>query len=133
MADLFANFEVNKELRWPMILRLIGGSLVAHVLAIACLMYVPAFRDAFNLASLIADTNFVDKDYAQTDIGDDVQIVQLSGEKFHYPEGYFALDQQPVEFPPVAPPSFISQAPAIKLSTPEPSPSPSPDLTASPD
>jgi hypothetical protein len=132
MAELFKNFEVNDELRWPVILRLIGGSLVAHVLAIACLMYVPAFRDAFNLASLIADTNFVDKDYARTNIGDDVQIVELSGEKFHYPEGYFALDQQPQEFPPVAPPPFVSQAPAIKVSTPEPSPSPSPDLLASP-
>lgn len=132
MAELFKNFEINDELRWPVILRLIGGSLVAHVLAIACLMYVPAFRDAFNLASLIADTNFVDKDYARTNIGDDVQIVELSGEKFHYPEGYFALDQQPPEFPPVAPPTFVSQAPAIKVSTPEPSPSPSPDLSASP-
>ncbi|MBA2702885.1 MAG: hypothetical protein H0U60_03420, partial [Blastocatellia bacterium] len=64
MAELFADFEVNNELRWPIILRLLGGSLVAHVLGIACLMYVPAFRDAFNLANLIADTNFVDKPYA---------------------------------------------------------------------
>ncbi len=133
MPELFAHFEVNDELRWPIILRLIGGSLVAHVLAIACLMYVPAFRDAFNLASLIAGTNFVDKEYARTDIGDEVQIVQLTGEKFHYPEGYFALDQQqPTEFPSVAPPQFISQAPAIKVRTPEPSPSPLPDFTASP-
>jgi hypothetical protein len=132
MAQLFANFEVNDELRWPIILRLLGGSLVAHLLGIACLMYVPAFRDAFNLASLIADTNFVDKPYARTDIGDEVQIVELTGEKFHYPEGYFALDQQPQQFPPVAPPQFVSQAPAIKVSTPEPSPSPSPDFTASP-
>ena len=63
MAELFAHFEVDKELRWPVILRLLGGSLVAHLLLIACLMYVPAFRDALNLASLIADTNFVDKAY----------------------------------------------------------------------
>ncbi|HEX3281126.1 MAG TPA: hypothetical protein VHR36_07830 [Pyrinomonadaceae bacterium] len=132
MAELFAKFEVNDELRWPIILRLIGASLVAHVLAIACLTYVPAFRDAFNLASLIADTNFVDKDYERTNIGDDVQIVQLTGEKFRYPEGYFALDQQPQAFPPVAPPPFVSQAPAIKVATPEPSPSPSLDLSASP-
>src|SRR6476469_1398153 len=132
MAELFTNFEVNDEPRWPIILRLLGSSLVAHMLAIACLMYVPAFRDAFNLASLIADTNFVDKEYARTNIGDDVQIVQLTGEKFHYPEGYFALDQQPQVLPPVAPPPFISQAPAIRVRTPEPAPSPSPDLSASP-
>ncbi len=135
MAELFTNFEVNNELRWPTILRLLGGSLVAHLLAIACLMYVPAFRDAFNLASLIADTNFVDKPYAQTEIGgDDVRIVELS-EKFHYPEGYFALDSQSQAFPPVAPAAqLISQAQAQRFSTPEPSPlsSPSPALTASP-
>jgi len=134
MAELFADFEVGNELRWPIILRLLGGSLVAHLLAIACLMYVPAFRDAFNLASLIADTSFVDKPYMPTNIGDDVQIVELAGEKFHYPEGYFALDQsQP--FPPVAPAAqLISQAQPVKVSTPEPSPlpSPSPSLTASP-
>src|SRR5437867_13286888 len=112
MAELFTNFEVNNELRWPIILRLLGGSLVAHLLAIACLMYVPALRDAFNLASLIADTNFVDKPYASTNIGDDVQIVALAGEKFHYPEGYFAPDSQSQAFPPVAPPAaqLISQA-----------------------
>jgi len=134
MAELFTNFEVGNELRWPTILRLLGGSLVGHLLVIACLMYVPAFRDAFNLASLIADTSFVDKPYAQTEIGDDVQIVELRGEKFHYPEGYFALDQSQA-FPPVAPAAqLISQAQPQRFSTPEPSPlpSPSPALTASP-
>jgi hypothetical protein len=115
-------------------LRLLGASLLGHLLAVACLMYVPALRDAFNLASLIADTNFVDKPYQRTDIGDEVQIVQLSGEKFHYPEGYFASETQ-TAFPPVAPAAqFISQAPPLKLSTPEPSPlpSPSPTISASP-
>jgi hypothetical protein len=136
MTELFANFEVGKEPRWPVILRLLGGSLAAHLLAISCLMYVPALRDAFNLASLIADTNFVDKPYASTNIGDDVQIVELTGEKFHYPEGYFALDSQSQAFPPVAPPAaqLISQAQPLKVSTPEPSPlpSPSPAITTSP-
>jgi len=136
MAELFAHFEVDKELRWPVILRLLGGSLVAHLLLIACLMYVPAFRDALNLASLIADTNFVDKAYERTEIGgDDVQIVELTGEKFHYPEGYFAMDSQSGAFPEaVPPPQFIAQAQPIKLSTPEPSPlsSPSPAISVSP-
>jgi len=134
MAELFASFEVGNEPRWPVILRLLGASLVAHLLGVGCLMYVPAFRDAFNLASLIADTNFVDKAYERTDIGDDVQIVQLTGEKFHYPEGYFASESQTV-FAPVPPEAqFISQASPLKVSTPEPSPlpSPSPTITASP-
>jgi hypothetical protein len=134
MAELFANFEVNNELRWPIILRLLGGSLAAHLLVVACLMYVPAFRDAFNLASLLADTNFVDKPYARTEIGgDDVQIVELTGEKFHYPEGYFAMDSQPQAFPPVAPGAqIISQAQPPTVATPEPSPLPSPSPVISP-
>ena len=37
--------------------------------------------------SLIADTRFVDKAYEKTQIGDDVQLVELASDKFHYPEG----------------------------------------------
>ena len=125
MSELFANFEINDEARWPVVLRLIGASFAVHVLALACLMYVPAFRDAFNLASMLSDVSFVDKDYKATEIGEDVQFVELGGEKFHYPEGYFAPEGQ--IFPPEAPPpAFISQVQPIKVSTPEPSPSPSP-------
>ncbi|MGI8836233.1 MAG: hypothetical protein ACR2H4_06300 [Pyrinomonadaceae bacterium] len=136
MAELFANFEITDEARWPVILRLLGASLTVHLLGLACLMYVPAFRDAFNLASLLADTSFVDKDYNRTDIGEDVQFVALGGEKFRYPDGYFAPEGQ-TAFPEVAPPpAIIAQAQPIKVSTPEPSPSPfphtSPAVTASP-
>lgn len=134
MAELFEKFEINDEGRWPVILRLLGASLTVHLLGLACLMYVPAFRDAFNLASLLADTSFVDKDYNRTDIGEDVQFVELGGEKFHYPEGYFAPEGQ-TAFPPEAPlPAFIAQAQPLKVSTPEPSPSPSasPVATVSP-
>ena len=133
MAELFANFEINDEARWPVVLRLIGASLAVHVLGLAVVLYVPAFRDAFNLASMLSDVSFVEKDYNATEIGDDVQFVELGGERFHYPEGYFAPEGQ--IFPPEAPPpTFISQVQPIKVSTPEPSPSPvpSPDLTASP-
>lgn len=134
MAELFEKFEINDEGRWPVVLRLLGASLALHLLGLACLMYVPAFRDAFNLASLLADTSFVDKDYNRTDISEDVQFVELGGEKFHYPEGYFAPEGQ-TAFPPEARlPAFIAQAQPLKVSTPEPSPSPdtSPAVTASP-
>jgi hypothetical protein len=135
MAELFADFEVGKELRWPIVLRLLGGSLVAHLLVIGSLMYVPAFRDAFSLASLIADTNFVDKPYAHTDIGNDAQIVGLASDKFHYPEGYFATDFQAQSLTPIAPAAqIIAQAQPLKLSKPQPSPlpSPSPSIATSP-
>jgi hypothetical protein len=135
MSELFANFEVNKDARWPIISKLLVGSVAIHLLLLSCVVYIPGVRDAFNLASLIADTSFVDKDYERTHIGDDVQLVELSREKFRYPDGYFALEGQTAVMPPVPPittPSFISQAapPAVQ---PElgPSPSPSPAVAAS--
>jgi len=138
MSELFANFEVNKEARWPIISRLLGGSFAAHLLLLSCVLYIPGVRAAFNLASLIADASFVDKDYERTKIGDDVQLVELSREKFRYPDGYFALEGQTAVTPPPPPittPSFIAQAPPPAVQPelgPSPSPSPSPIASASP-
>jgi hypothetical protein len=137
MSELFANFEVNKEARWPIISRLLGGSIVLHLLLLSCVIYIPGVRSAFNLAALIADTGFVDKAYDRTQIGDDVQLVEISREKFHYPEGYFALEGQTAVMPPLPPvagPQFIaqSQPPVVQPElAPSPSPSPSPVATAS--
>lgn len=138
MAELFSNFEVNRELRWALILRLLGASFAAHMLALACVVYIPGLRDAFNIAALIADTTFVDKPYARTEIGDDIQYVELPSDKFHYPEGYFALESQMGDLtpPPLPAPQFIAQAQpaATALPTPvpaSPSPSPSPIETPS--
>jgi hypothetical protein len=134
MAELFAKFEVNRERKWPVLLQLICCSLLLHIAMVALVIYVPAFRDAFNVASLIAGTRFVDKDYTATKIGDEVQLLDLTNEKFHYPEGYFALDQEagaPVAanaFDPFAP-KIISQAQKEK---PVPSPSPVPSVSPSP-
>lgn len=136
MAELFGNFEVNRDLRWPVILRILGGSFALHVLAIASLLYVPGIRDAFNIAALLADTSFVDRPYERTEIGDEIQFVQLSGEKFRYPDGYWAMEGQPVaELIPPAPaetPFFVQAQPTTPVQ-PEASPSPvvSPTVTPS--
>jgi hypothetical protein len=61
MAELFASFEVNREPRWPVISKLLAGSLAVHLLALAGVVFVPGVRDAFNLASLITVPRFVDK------------------------------------------------------------------------
>jgi hypothetical protein len=135
--ELFEKFEVNREPRWHVLSKLAGASLVLHLVFVWMVIYVPAFRDTLNIAALIASTKFVEKDYEATQIGDDVQMVQLS-EKFHYPEGYFALDQQittgqiPGQAPAVDPfaPKIVSQASKEPQVAPEASPSPSP--TASP-
>ena len=133
MSELFARFEVNREARWPILLRLIAGSLILHVVALTCVLYVPAVRDAFNIAALLSDTAFVDKPYVQTQIGEDVQLVQL--EKFHYPEGYFAMDAGITPDPSPTPLPWLSNVVAgnkSKVAQVEPSPSPSPEASPSP-
>ncbi|HKB66638.1 MAG TPA: hypothetical protein VKC61_12355 [Pyrinomonadaceae bacterium] len=142
MSELFANFEVNRQARWPIVLKLLAGSLVMHVSLAACVLYVPGLRTAFNLASLIAETRFVDKAYEKTQIGDDVQLVELASNKFRYPDGYFAPEgQMPVEAPPAPAPAFVTQAqpPAVMAElaaspspTPVASPSQNPNAAASP-
>ena len=131
MSELFANFELNKQPRWPLLSKLLAGSLVLHLILAASVVYVPGLRTAFNLVSLIADTRFVDKPYEKTQIGDDVQLVELASDKFHYPDGYFAPEGQTI-VPPPAPvvPPFVAQAQPLPVQ-PELAPSPSPSPFAS--
>lgn len=135
MAQLFENFEVNRQPRWIILSRLVGASLVVHLVLLWMAIYVPAFRDTINIAALIASTEFVDKDYEATRIGDEVQLVQLS--KFRYPDGYFTPGGQvsaelPAQGPAVDPfaPKIISHASSMK-DIPDASPSPSPEASAS--
>ena len=144
MSELFANFEVNKQARWPILSKLLAGSVILHVILAVSVVYVPGLRAAFNLASLIADTRFVDKPYDKTQITDDVQFVELASDKFHYPEGYFAPEGQTVvpPLPPVVPPLVAQVQPAVVQPELAPSPiprpwpialpSPAPRVTASP-
>jgi hypothetical protein len=95
-------------------------------------VYVPALRDSLNIGALIANTRFVDKPYEATQIGEDVQLVQLS-DKFRYPDGYFSLEAQiegklPSQVAANDPfaPKIISQASKESKVDPEASPSASP-------
>jgi len=119
--------------------KLVGASLVLHLVFVWMVIYVPAFRDTLNIAAIIASTKFVDKDYEATQIRDDVQLVQLS-DKFRYPDGYFQFESQlaagqvPGQTPTPDPfaPRIISQASKESKVDPEASPSPSPEVSASP-
>jgi hypothetical protein len=134
MSELFEKFEVNREPRWQVLAKLAGASLVLHLVFVWMVIYVPAFRDTLNIAALIASTKFVERDYEATQIGDGVQMVQLS-DKFHYPEGYFAQQlaagQIPGQAAAVDPfaPKIISQASKESHVDPEASPSPSPSAS----
>jgi len=130
MAELFGNFEVNHEPRWRFFLGLLGGSLALHLALAAGVIFAPTLLDAVGLASLARKAAYVDKPYSRTVVGEEVQIVQW-GQKFHYPEGYFAPPGQLLN--PLEPPKIISQAPPPKvLRTPKPIPSPSPLPSPSP-
>ena len=85
---------------------------------------------ALSVAALFSGTGFVDRPYSKTDINDEGDIVELTTEKFCYPDGYFAMDAQalPSPLPPI---SFMPKSfPPAQLATPSPTVTPSP--TASP-
>ncbi len=139
MIELFKDFEVNWEQRQPMVVKLLASSVAFHFVLIVSLLYVPGVRDVFNIASLLSDTTFVDRDYDRTVIGDDVQFVQLAGEKFRYPDGYWALDGQTGAMPPMFPPADVIIPPQPSTPAqfpptafPEPSVAPTPVPTPVP-
>jgi hypothetical protein len=132
MAELLADFEINKSPRWPRLLRLASISFVLHALFFAAIIYVPVLREAFHLGSKFSDAEYVDEDYDKINIREAVMIG--GSEKFQYPPGYFNNDfnnpapeiiQQPTPLPtPVWTPT--------PTPTPSPSPSPSTQITGSP-
>jgi hypothetical protein len=110
---------------------------VWHVVLIVCIVMIPPLRRAFNITALVSGVDFVDKPYNRTEIGDDVDIIDFTTEKFRYPEGYFLMDQQGL--PPLPPTPIPASAPftpqpvslqATPTPTPTPTPSPTPTPTA---
>jgi hypothetical protein len=135
MTELFANFEVNREPRWQILLSLLGGSAVLHLALAASVVYVPSLRDALNIVALAGKSGYVDKAYNKTIIGDDVRLVQVGG-KFQYPPGYFAPAAAlgaagASSTPDPMAPKIVSQAGSIKAEN-SPSPNPTPGPLGSP-
>jgi hypothetical protein len=126
VAELFTNFEINATPRWRRFLRLTGLSLVFHAALIACLVFVPALRDALNIARLVSGAEYVDEDYERTIIGDRAELIDLSADgKLHYPAGYFKRPEAPTPAPVIVEPK---PTPTPK---PKPTPKPSPSVTPS--
>ncbi len=136
-GGLFDHFEVNREPFWPRIVWLVAGSGAWHLVILALIIMIPPVRDAFSITAMFRDAGFVDRPYSRTEIGDDVDMLDYSTEKFHYPEGYFAMDQHGMpplpEFPVTRPFTPASVSPAVNPSptpavTPTPSPTPAPAI-----
>jgi hypothetical protein len=131
-GGLFDHFEVNHEPFWPRIVWLVAGSGAWHFVLIACIVLIPPVRDAFAITAMFSGAGLVDRPYSRSEIGDDVDIIDFTTEKFHYPEGYFLMDQQgmpPQQFP-VMPP--FTPASTYRAANPSPSSSVSPTPSASP-
>jgi hypothetical protein len=121
-----------------MLARLIAGSIVLHAMFIAAAVYVPGVRSALNIASMFSGADYVDEDYTKTSIGDRATMVELSHERFQYPEGYFStassepdmfgaqIIEEANAFTPPPPP------PPPPMPTPTPTPTPLPSPSASP-
>ena len=131
-GGLFDHFEVNREPFWPRIVWLVAGSGAWHLVILALIILIPPVRDAFSITAMFRDAGFVDRPYKHTEI-EDADIIDFSNGKFHYPEGYWAMDQQgmpPLPQFPVTPaftPTSMSTA-----STPSPTPSTTPTPTPTP-
>src|SRR5215210_2338075 len=135
MAELFENFEINREPRWPILSRLAVASLVLHAALVASAVYVPGVRSALNIAYLFSDAKYVDEDYNRTAVGERAQMIDLAHEKFQYPEGYFATGA--VMPDPLAPQIIMEQPapvfiPPKPIPTPTPQPSPTPAVSPTP-
>ena len=126
-GGLFDHFEVNREPFWPRIMWLVAGSGAWHLVVVAAIVLIPPVRNALSIAAVFSGADFVDRPYKRTEI-DDADIIDFSNEKFHYPEGYFALDLPggaPPEYPTMPPikPAWMSPA-GTPTVTPTPTPTP---------
>jgi hypothetical protein len=136
MAELFADFEVNKSPRWQRLLRLTSISFVLHVIFFAAIIYVPVLRAAFHIADKFSGAEYVDEDYEKINISDAVMLD--AGGRFQYPPGYFDdqlanQDAKVIEEAKAIPtPKPMPVPTPVPTPKPSPSPSPTPQPTASP-
>ena len=134
---LFDDFEVHGEPFWPRIQKLLGGSIIFHLIVVAGVIFIPPVRDALSIAAMFSSAGFVDRPYAKTQIADSAELLTMTTEQFRYPEGYWALDQG-IEVPPLTTPT-PTPLPLVqplksrrKFEAADALPSPSPEPTPSP-
>jgi hypothetical protein len=136
MAEIFHTHErLNRDTRTPRVLRTLGLSLVVHALFLAAVVYVPAVRDTFNLASTLSNIQFVEEDYTKTAVGQRADVMlNLADNKLYYPAGYFSQTALPSPDAPqlveeVRPQPVVTPKP-VRI---KPTPTPTPEATPSPD
>jgi hypothetical protein len=136
MAEIFNSHErLNRDTRTPWMLRTLGVSLAAHALFLASVVYVPAVRDTFSLASTLSGLRFVEEDYTKTAVGQRADVMlNFADNKLYYPPDYF---QQPGMPSPDAP-QFVEEVRPQSVPLPKPvrvkpTPTPTPEASPTPD
>lgn len=119
MAELFDNFEINREPRGGRLARTAAGSILVHGLLVLAVLFVPSLQSALKIAGMLSGTDYVEEDYTLAD----VTMVKLPRQKLQYPPGYFALN-------PTAPPARDAE---LKEAKPKPTPRPTPKATPTPE
>ncbi len=136
MAELFADLDLDARApRGRPMLRTLGGSLVLHAVFVLCLIYVPAVRDTFQLASALSGLRVVDEAYTQTQVREQITFIKAT-DKLYYPAGYFEQNGAPSS--PLAPPvndvKLVSTyKPPKPTPTPRAKPTPTPQASPSPE
>ena len=133
MAELFADFDLERRApRAQRMLRTLAGSIALHAVFVACLIYVPAVRDTFQLASALSGLRVVDEAYNATQVGERATIINLADNKLYYPPGYFELANGRQPAPVATPPPDVQLVAEYKKPKPTPTPTPVPTPTPSP-
>ncbi|MDT7602403.1 MAG: hypothetical protein QOF61_400 [Acidobacteriota bacterium] len=137
MAAIFHTHEelgIYETARVRTFMRWLGGSIVAHAVLLACLVYIPALRDTFTLANELSGFRVVSKDYERTKVEERAVLINLAAQQLYYPAGYFEVASQTAP-PSPNDPKFVATVNPTPEPTPKPvkiKPTPSPSPTASP-
>jgi outer membrane biosynthesis protein TonB len=133
MAELFADFDLERRApRAQPMLRTLAGSIILHAVFVLCLIYVPAVRDTFQVASALRGLRVVDEDYNATQVGERATVINLADNKLYYPPGYFELANGQQVAPAPTPPPDVQLVAAYKPPKPTPTPTPVPTPTPAP-
>lgn len=134
MEIFHTHYKLNGDeaARTGPLLRWIGGSIIAHALLIAAMVYVPAVRDTFALANTLSAFRVVSEDYKKTEVHERAVIINLAAQQLYYP---YDLQNPPAQDPmlveTVAPtPMPIVRQPRQRRvrATPTPSPEATPEI-----
>lgn len=134
MEIFHTHYKLNRDeaARVGPFVRWIGGSIIAHALLIAAIVYVPAVRDTFALANTLSAFQVVSEDYKKTEVHERATIINLAANQLYYP---YDLQNPPVADPAlvetVAPtPMPIVRQPRQRRAraVPTPSPEPTPEV-----